>query len=84
MKCATMLPSINKESFWPSRQQLDIAAYTYSYHMKHGCAEELDHFHGCPTQTDLGCFKTKDSRRDRPFNSLALIPARSIQCYLSG
>ena len=39
-KCATPLPSINKEAAWLCQYQLDITAYTYAYHIKHGCAEE--------------------------------------------
>jgi hypothetical protein len=29
-----------------SKERMDIAAYTYSYHMKHGCATENDKFWG--------------------------------------
>ena len=39
-KYVTPLPSVNKETTWPSTHQLDIATYTYSYHMKHRCAEK--------------------------------------------
>ena len=40
-KYAAPLPSINKETTWPSKNQLEIATYTYSYHMKHGYAKKF-------------------------------------------
>ena len=33
--------TIDDDEVWPSRARLDIAAYTYSYHMPGGCANEI-------------------------------------------
>ena len=30
----------DKEPIWPSRSKLDMATYTHSYHMMHGCAHD--------------------------------------------